>query len=65
MFIGGLSLNTTQGIIYLFSYLLETLRQYFEQYGEVSDCVLMIDKISCIIYIYIYKQRYKQFTIYL
>ena len=37
MFVGGLSLNTTA----------KSLRDYFEKkYGPVSDCVLMVDKVS-------------------
>lgn len=34
LFIGGLSMNTTQ----------ENLRKYFESFGEVADCVLMMDR---------------------
>ncbi|XP_038624062.1 DAZ-associated protein 1-like [Tachyglossus aculeatus] len=34
LFVGGLNWNTTQ----------ETLRNYFTQYGEVVDCVVMKDK---------------------
>jgi RNA-binding protein Musashi len=34
IFIGGLSWTTTQ----------EKLRKYFEQYGPVKDCVLMVEK---------------------
>ncbi|XP_041060142.1 DAZ-associated protein 1-like isoform X3 [Cetorhinus maximus] len=36
LFVGGLDWNTTQ----------ETLRDYFSQYGEVVDCVIMKDKMT-------------------
>ena len=58
MFIGGLSMKTTQGIddlsisIYIYIYIyrqslymqIESLRAHFEKYGEVSDCMLLMDK---------------------
>eukprot|EP00831_Metopus_contortus_P027133 TRINITY_DN22907_c0_g1_i1.p2 TRINITY_DN22907_c0_g1~~TRINITY_DN22907_c0_g1_i1.p2 ORF type:complete len:107 (+),score=31.09 TRINITY_DN22907_c0_g1_i1:159-479(+) len=34
MFIGGLSMNTNT----------VNLKQYFQKYGEIADCVLMMDK---------------------
>jgi len=36
LFIGGLSLETTE----------ETLHEYFEHWGEVVDCVVMRDPVS-------------------
>jgi len=36
LFIGGLSPDTTE----------ETLRDYFEHYGEVVDCIVMRDHVS-------------------
>jgi len=36
LFIGGLSPDTTE----------ETLRDYFEHWGEVVDCIVMKDHVS-------------------
>jgi len=47
IFIGGIPPITSQGYfptsspIYLYS---ETIQRYFEQFGELCDCVLMQDK---------------------
>jgi RNA recognition motif-containing protein len=37
LFIGGLNNETTE----------DTLRDYFEHWGEVVDCVVMKDPVSC------------------
>lgn len=44
MFIGGLSMNTTQGKL-SFNFV-ESMRKYFESYGEVTDCALMLDRLT-------------------
>ena len=41
IFIGGLGNDTTQGKT---SLILESLRAYFECFGPLCDCVIMIDK---------------------
>ncbi len=48
MFIGGLSSSTTQSTPIFNT--LDSLRRYFEQFGDVSECVLMLDKNSSKIY---------------
>ncbi|MDR3735704.1 MAG: hypothetical protein P4L10_09225 [Acidobacteriaceae bacterium] len=37
-------MNTTQGK--LLSNFLESMRKYFEEYGEVTDCALMLDRLT-------------------
>jgi RNA recognition motif-containing protein len=49
MFIGGLSTTTTQGKLfydrkYVLIYDVASLRNYFDKYGEVLECMLMIDR---------------------
>ena len=45
MFIGGLNWETTDGTFCVYEYLLiaipESLRTYFEQFGEISECTVM------------------------
>jgi len=52
MFIGGLNWETTEGMFFIFvdlhvkqtlTFNPESLKQYFSQFGEVSECTVMRD----------------------